>query len=100
MKSGKAIYNDAVPLDFNGNISDEDIEQRVNEILERDDSHNPWKPYMFLKEVVGVDLINNHIDDIGQTIIALQIKLMGEVKDSAMFRRIEEYLDEDVPEEW
>lgn len=91
---GKEVYLRAVPLDFN-NITDEDIKDRVIEISERDEEYNSWKPYMFLKEVVGVDLINNEVDELGQTMISLQIKFMDEVKETAKFRRVDEYLDDE-----
>lgn len=94
MKTGKEIYYTSKPLDFK-NATEEDIISRTMEILKRDKEYNSWKPYMFLKEVIGVDLINNSVSEIGQTIIALQIKLMDEVKETALFRREEVYLDDE-----
>lgn len=81
------------PLDFS-NATDQDIEDRTIEILKRD-VHCGWKPYMFFREVVGVDFITPGIDEIGQTIIGLQIRFMDEVKKTAVFRRTEQYLDDD-----
>jgi len=97
VKTGKEIYKNTEPLDFD-NMTEEDIVQRVVEITQRDSMYDSWKPYMYLKEVWGVDLIDlpAHFSKKGKEVVAKAIKSLDEVKDTAVFRRIEEYNDKDL----
>lgn len=91
------VYKNAEPLDFD-NMTEEDIVQRVIEITQRDTLYDRWKPYMYLKEVWGVDLIDlpAHFSKEGKEVVAKAIKSMDEVKDTAVFRRVEVYNDKDL----
>jgi len=93
---GHDIYRKAKPIDLN-NSAVEDIKKRAEEIEGRDSLYDAWKPYMYMKELMGVDLIDqSNMSDEAKLEALKRVTYLDKVsKNKSVFRRIEEYNDDE-----